>query len=352
MGLLSRTAEIGLVGTNIKLFRDKGYSLPDVITKKSKIIVRVEDLTSSSTALVWVECDVCKKQRLVKYGYYNQVNHNGLYYCNKCGKRLFCGGSNNYCWNPNKTDEERENGRSYPEYDDFIKKVLARDKYTCFCCGQEHGDLEVHHLNGYNWYTNGRTDETNAITMCKSCHNNFHSIYGRGNNTKEQFEEWIGFVVKDLSKYYEKLPQNKRVYCLEDDCVYDSVKQLSEHLKVDSSVIYNMCIRRTYITKHGKEELCNKSIKGKHYLWYDDYVKMSDDDITLYLDKCKNSHKKKVICLTTNKVFDSLKDASKYYGIKSSSDIVYCCKGKSKFAGRLLDGTKLKWAYYESYKVR
>lgn len=349
MGLLSETIEVGLVGTNIKLFKDKGYIIPDVITKKTKIIVNVNDLSPNSTALVLVECDVCKEKRFVKYGYYNNINHNGKYYCNKCSKKVFCGGSKNYCWNPNKTDEERQNGRSYPEYDDFIKKVLARDEYTCFCCGQKHGDLEVHHLNGYNWCISGRTDETNAITLCKSCHNNFHSIYGRGNNTKEQFEEWTCKVIGELQKYYDELPQNKRVYCFEDDCIYDSAKQLADNLNVDISIVYNTCKKRTYIAKNGKEELCNKTIKGKHYLLYDDYTKMSNKDIELYLSKCENRHKKKVVCVTTGLIFDSLKSAADYYNIKSSSDIIYCCKGKTKFAGRLSDGTRLKWMYYSDY---
>lgn len=64
MGLLSRTAEVGLVGTNIKLFREKGYLIPDIITKKSKITVKVEDLSCNSTALVWVKCDLCGENRL------------------------------------------------------------------------------------------------------------------------------------------------------------------------------------------------------------------------------------------------------------------------------------------------
>ena len=79
MGLLSETIEVGLVGTNIKLFKDKGYIIPDVITKKTKIIVNVNDLSPNSTALVLVECDICKKKRFVKYGYYNNINHNGKY---------------------------------------------------------------------------------------------------------------------------------------------------------------------------------------------------------------------------------------------------------------------------------
>jgi hypothetical protein len=30
-----------------------------------------------------------------------------------------------------------------------------------------------------------------VMTLCKECHKEFHQIYGKGDNTKKQFEEWI-----------------------------------------------------------------------------------------------------------------------------------------------------------------
>jgi len=57
---------------------------------------------------------------------------------------------------------------------------------------------------------------------------------------------------------------------------------------------------------------------------------------------------KKVICLTTGKIFGSQKEAKTKYNIKGSS-ISMCCKGQIKSAGRLLNGEKLKWMYYDEY---
>ena len=34
-------------------------------------------------------------------------------------------------------------------------------------------------------------DELNGITLCKGCHSELHSIYGYGNNTIEQFREFL-----------------------------------------------------------------------------------------------------------------------------------------------------------------
>ena len=36
-----------------------------------------------------------------------------------------------------------------------------------------------------------RTDVNNGITLCKTCHKEFHDIYGYTNNTKEQLDMYI-----------------------------------------------------------------------------------------------------------------------------------------------------------------
>ena len=53
---------------------------------------------------------------------------------------------------------------------------------------------------------------------------------------------------------------------------------------------------------------------------------------------------KPVICTTTNMIFNTLNEASNYYGI-CRSNICTCCRGKKKSAGKLSDGTKLVWRY-------
>ena len=63
----------------------------------------------------------------------------------------------------------------------------------------------------------------------------------------------------------------------------------------------------------------------------------------------KNTPRKKVICITTGKIFNSIKDASIFYNCNHSG-ISQCCKGKYKFCGKLSDGTPLIWKYLEDYK--
>lgn len=103
-------------------------------------------------------------------------------------------------YNPNLTDEERKanNSRmSNKGYQTFRRHVLQRYNYTCQCCGLcRKNNMRVHHISSWNIDKDKRLDENNAIVLCPNCHDiqykgSFHSIYGNGNNTPEQIEEYI-----------------------------------------------------------------------------------------------------------------------------------------------------------------
>ena len=61
-----------------------------------------------------------------------------------------------------------------------------------------------------------------------------------------------------------------------------------------------------------------------------------------------NPASKKIICITTGFIFDTIKQASNFYKCDGSG-ISKCCRGKEKHCGKLEDGTKLSWMYYEDY---
>lgn len=94
-------------------------------------------------------------------------------------------------WNAELTDEERIAKRAYPEYTEWRMQVFERDGYTCQICGDNKGgNLVAHHLNGYHWDKKARVDINNGVTLCESCHSDFHSIYGYGDNNIFQFAQY------------------------------------------------------------------------------------------------------------------------------------------------------------------
>lgn len=87
--------------------------------------------------------------------------------------------------------------RATHEYVVWRNSVFKRDLYTCQCCGSKSGNghhattLNAHHIA--NWADNpdSRYDVDNGITLCQNCHNAFHSIYGKRNNTNAQLNRFI-----------------------------------------------------------------------------------------------------------------------------------------------------------------
>ena len=61
----------------------------------------------------------------------------------------------------------------------------------------------------------------------------------------------------------------------------------------------------------------------------------------------KNPRALRVMCKNTGQVFDTIKQAAEWCGLRSTSDIIYCCKGKSKTAGKHPETReRLHWIYY------
>lgn len=60
-------------------------------------------------------------------------------------------------------------------------------------------------------------------------------------------------------------------------------------------------------------------------------------------ERAASKNMKKVRCITTNKTFNSIEEASKYYNANAIC-IGNCCKGGQKTAGRL-SGIPLKWEF-------
>lgn len=68
-------------------------------------------------------------------------------------------------------------------------------------------------------------------------------------------------------------------------------------------------------------------------------------------DKCYQS--RKVICVNTNEIFSTIKEASdKYKHLKVNDvNIGKCCRGERRYCGRFENGDPIQWEYYKHDKI-
>lgn len=89
------------------------------------------------------------------------------------------------------TSPENARIRQSAEGKAWIYDVLSKANFTCVKCDQRGGSLHAHHKNSFNSFPDQRFIVENGACLCETCHSDFHSKFGKGNNTEEQFDEWI-----------------------------------------------------------------------------------------------------------------------------------------------------------------
>lgn len=90
--------------------------------------------------------------------------------------------------------------RSTPEYREWRTSIFKRDKFTCKKCNKKKsGELESHHIDSVNNNMELITSTNNGITLCKSCHKEFHDAFGYGNNNRLQLSMFLGDTTMPFS---------------------------------------------------------------------------------------------------------------------------------------------------------
>lgn len=78
-----------------------------------------------------------------------------------------------------------------PQYEQFRKDVLKRDKKTCKMPGcKSKINLQVHHIKRWSRASSLRYDVNNGITLCKKCHK---LITGKERQYEQLFNSIIDF---------------------------------------------------------------------------------------------------------------------------------------------------------------
>ena len=74
------------------------------------------------------------------------------------------------------------------------------------------GKLVVHHLNSYNKYLSGRCDVANMVVLLEEEHKAFHKKYGYGNNSVEQFEEFMQDYIHAWTHFFFRKKFTHKLY--------------------------------------------------------------------------------------------------------------------------------------------
>lgn len=174
------------------------------------ILLKSDKRTSNGNILYECVCE-CGTIRLLSS---NLISMKQSKSCGCLHKEIVSKSSKNRWLEYSKTDRAIKKKKSI----DFRKKgqklqnlrayIYKRDNYTCCLC-DSNNKINAHHLDGWNWCEEKRYDELNLITLCKNHHDSFHKEYGRGNNTKEQFSEFLISLGFDLESFVIKFSQYK-----------------------------------------------------------------------------------------------------------------------------------------------
>lgn len=153
----------------------------------------------------------------------------------------------------------------------------------------------------------------------------------KNNILNSTLKKYINLEICDWEYVYQKSLASKMIEaCNIYNETHKTTTQIANKLGLSPSTVCS------YLKKCSKANLCD----------YDAYRECYG-----HVSNAIDATKVKVICLSTKEVFDSISLASKTYGVLTSH-ISQCCSGKRKTAGKLKDGTKLIWLYYEDYLTK
>ena len=158
-------------------------------------------------------------------------------------------------------------------------------------------------------------------------------INGRTNRAKGFRWESIKLDSVSNSNPNYKGNHKKKIICLNDLVIYDSISEAAKMLDIEK--------RR--ITANVNNRV--KSVGDMVFVEYDEnmkYKKLETRDDTLEVDSYNN---RKVICIDTQEVFKSCCEAAYKLGKDSGGNISACCSGRS------LTAYGMQWAYYEEGKT-
>ena len=386
------------------------YNIGDIIlTKNNGKIQILEQITILNTRKSFIKGYKYKCLIDGNIDKINEVNlHSGKTGCNVCGNRKILKGYNDlWTTHPNIAKLLK-----YPERGYEINYGKTEPEiFVCPDCGYEKS-LNINSLiRQYNFpcpICNDGFPYPEKYTLClfnqlKENHNinNFeyqyspdwikpkkYDFYFEINNKKYILETDGGWHSKDNKMSGQTAEESKKLKAKEHnieviriDCIISDLEYIKNNILSKLNILFNLSkidwfkchefalsnrvkescnlwnngIKSTRIISNKMEISIHTTIKylkqGAKIGWCNYTV---EDAKIIGREKSKITNKIrsiKIICITTNKIFNSIKEAGDFYNIKSfQNNVCKHLKGKRNYVGKHPEtGEKLKWMYYDEY---
>ena len=151
--------------------------------------------------------------------------------------------------------------------------------------------------------------------------------------------------------YDPKAENCTKVVCLTTNETFNSIHEalLKYNLK-NSNIIQSRCsgkIKSAFFHPETGERMI--------WMYYEDFIAKTKDEIEFILNNVNGkllARSKKIICLSTKEIFNTIASASKKYNTSDSS-ISCCCRKLTFSAGKdLITNDPLVWMYYDEYVLK
>ena len=132
-------------------------------------------------------------------------------------------------------------------------------------------------------------------------------------------------------------PSSVKVVCINTGEIFDTINDACEKYNICACNVSSCC-------KNKRNATGNHPETGEKLIWqyYDEWLIEPKEYIIDYVDTNDTNKKKRIICIETNKIYDSIAEAADSVNVNRSS-ISNVCRGAHSIAGGY------HWAYYDDY---
>lgn len=195
-------------------------------------------------------------------------------------------------------------------------------------------EKEIYYIEKYNSFRDGYNMTTGGNQVM---HNQRHTLEAKNKMSKKLKEKWSdeSFIIKMQQRpiyYGSESPRSTKIICINDQKIFPSMIEAGEYYGIGLKKISSNCV--------GKCKYTGFEITGRklQFAYYEEGKEYKIKELN------HQNERKKVRCITTGEIFNSMTKAGEKTGAPLGS-IGHVCKGRRKYAGKLPDGTKLRWEF-------